>query len=131
MGADGCIWVCMGVVRHKDTNAQENRPARDTNGLTGYDSRPWLAGKFPQKRHICVGRHKGVRRDSGGWGWVYMALGACKYTQQTQNKANRDTNGLAGHNVGKVFGGKLLYKGWRGRHMAATDHLGEYWGCGG
>ena len=66
---------------------------------------PW-PGNFPEKTYVCAHRHKGVMRDSGGWGWVRMDAGACMDTQQTQNKANRDTNDRAGHNFDKsVWGG--------------------------
>ena len=67
MGAYGYIWGFMGVLGYTSTNAQGNKTKRDTNELTGYDYRPCMTGKFPPKRHICVCRHKGVRRDSGGW----------------------------------------------------------------
>ena len=66
MGVYGCIWVFMGAVGFTNTNAQANNTERDRNGVAGYDSRPCMAGKFPQKGHICARRHKGVRRDSGG-----------------------------------------------------------------
>ena len=87
------IWVFMGVVWCTNTNAQANNTKRDRNGLAGYDSWPCMVGKFPQKRHICVCRHKGVRRDSGGWVWVRMGAGGCIRTQQTQNKAKRVIHG--------------------------------------
>ena len=106
-GRGGCVWVCMGAVGCAITNAQANNTKRDRNGLEGYDSRPCMAGKFPQKRHICARRHKGVSRYSGGCLWVWMTLGGCTCTQQTQNKANRDTDGLAGHNFGKGVGGEI------------------------
>ena len=51
--------------RERETETRNNTK-RDRNGLAGYDYRPCMAGKFPQKRHICACRHKGVRRDSGG-----------------------------------------------------------------
>ena len=107
MGADGCIWVCMGVVGHKDTNAQENRPARDTNGLTGYDSRPCMAGKFPQKRHICVGRHKGVRRDSGGWGMGLHGFGGMHIHAANAKQGKQRHKWLAGHRFGKGVGREI------------------------
>ena len=45
------------------------------------------SGKFFKKKHISVyNRHKGVRRDSVGWGWVRMSAGGCISIQQTQNK---------------------------------------------
>ena len=56
----------MGALGCNNINAQENKTKRDIHGLTGYDSRSCMTGKFPQKRHICVCRHKGVRRESGG-----------------------------------------------------------------
>ena len=110
VGEYGCLWVCMGAVGCTITNAQTNNTKRDRNGLAGYDFRPCMAGKFPQKRHICVRRHKGVTRDSGGWGWVRMGVGGCISTQQTQNKANRDTDRSTGHNFGKGVWRKLLDK---------------------
>ena len=55
----------------------------------------------------------------------------CICTQQTQNKANRDTDRTAGHNLGKGVGGQIGCQGCRGRHMAATDHVGEYGVCEG
>ena len=106
----GGIWVCMGALGYTNTNAQGNNIKRDINGLAGYDSRTCMAGKFPQKRHICVRRHKGVRRDSGGWGWVRMGAGGCISTQQTQNKANRGTDRSADIILASVCGGKLLDK---------------------
>ena len=75
MGVYGYIWVCMGVIWCTNTNAQANSTKRDRNGLTGYDSWACMAGKFPQKRHICDHRHKGVKMDSGGWEWVRMGAG--------------------------------------------------------
>ena len=39
-------------------------------------------------------------------GW--MDAGACIDTQQTQNKVNRDTDDLTGHNFGKGVGGDKL-----------------------
>ena len=108
MSTYGFIWVCMGAVGFTNTNAQANNTKRDRNGLEGFDFRPCMAGKFPQKRHICARRHTGVRRYSGGWGLVWMALGGCICTQQTQNKTNRDIYGLTGHNFGKGVGGKLI-----------------------
>ena len=51
------------------------------------------SGNFPQKNiYVREYNHKGVRRDSGGWVWVRMDAGGCISTQQTQNKANRDTD---------------------------------------
>ena len=121
----------MGVVGYPNTNAQENNTKRYINGLAGYNSRPCMAGKFPQKRHICAHRHKGVRRDSGGWVWARMGAGGCIGTQQTQNKANRHTDKSAGHNFGKDVCGEIDEQGWRGRHMSATEYIGQYWGCNG
>jgi len=46
---DGCAWVCMGVVGYTVTNLQTNNTKKDRNGLAEYDSRPCMAGKFPQK----------------------------------------------------------------------------------
>ena len=58
-GRGGCVWVCMGAVGCAITNAQANNTKRDRNVLAGYDFRPCtgMAGKFPQKRYICVDRH--------------------------------------------------------------------------
>ena len=78
------------------------------------------------KRHICVCGHKGVRRDSGGRWWVRMGAGGCISTQQTQKKANRDTDRSAGHNFGKGVGREIIWQGW---HMSVTEHMGECWGC--
>ena len=75
MIGDGCIWVCMGAVGCTTTNLQANNTKKRQNRLAGYDSRPCMAGKFPQKRHKCVCGHKEVRRDSGGRGWVQMGAG--------------------------------------------------------
>ena len=86
---------------------------------------------IPQKRHICACRYKGVRIDSGGWGWVRMGAGGCISTQQTQNKTSRGTDRPVGHNFGKGVGGQIDCQGCRGRHMAATDHIGEYGVCQG
>ena len=116
----------MGTVGHTSTNAQTNNRKRDRNRLAGYDSRPCMAGKFPQKRHIYVCRHKRVKRDSGGWAWVRMGAGGCIGTQQTQNKTNRGTDRPAWHNFGKCVWGQIGGQGCRGRHMTATDHIGEY-----
>ena len=113
------------------TNAQTNDTKRDRNRLAGYDSRPCMAGKFPPKRHIYVCRHKRVRRDSGGWGWVRMGAGGCISTQQTQNKTNRHTYRSVGHNFGKGVCAEIGEQGWRGRHMSATEHIGQYRGCNG
>ena len=56
MDVYGCIWVFMGAVGFTNTNAQTNNTERDRNGLTGYDSRPCMAGKFPQKdTYMCAG----------------------------------------------------------------------------
>ena len=107
MDVCGCIWVCMGAVGPTNTNAQTNNTKRDRNGLAGYDSRPCMAGKFPQKRHIYVCSHKRVKRDSGGWGWVRMGAGGCIGTQQSQNKTKRGTDSRAGHNFGKGVGGQI------------------------
>ena len=93
MNAYGCIWVLMGALGFPNTNAQTNNTKRDRNRLAEYDYRPCMAGKFPQKRHICARRHKGVRRDSGGWGYVRMGAEGCIGTQQTQNNAKRVNNG--------------------------------------
>jgi hypothetical protein len=92
VGVYGCIWVCMGALGYTNTYAQTNNTKRDINGVAGYDSRPCMAGKFPQKRHICARMHKGVRRDSGGREWVRMGAGGCISTQQAQNKAKRVTD---------------------------------------
>ena len=110
MSVYGCICVCMGALGYTNTYAQENNTKRDINGLAGHDFRPCMAGKFPEKNHIGARRHKGVRRDSGGWEWVRMGAGGCISTQQTQNKTNRDTDRSAGHNFGKGVGGKLIEK---------------------
>ena len=107
----GCLWGFMGAVGCTSTNAQANNTKRHRNGIVGYDSRPCMTGKFPQKRHICVCRHKGVRRDSGGWGWVRMGAGGCISTQQTQNKANRHTDSPTGHYFGKGMGGEIGEQG--------------------
>ena len=93
MNAYGCIWVFMGALGFPNTNAQTNNTKRDRNRLAEYDYRPCMAGKFPQKRHICARRHKEVRRDSGGWGYVRMGAGGCIGTQQTQKNAKRVNNG--------------------------------------
>ena len=82
---------------YPSTNAQANNTKRDRNGLEGYDFRPCMTGKFPQKRHIYVCRHKRVKRDLGGWVWVRMGAGGCIGTQQTQNKTKRVIGGRAGH----------------------------------
>ena len=99
----------MGVVGcpNTNTNAQQNKTKRDTNALKGYDYGSCVAGKFPDKRHICARRHKGVKRDSGGWGWVRIGAGGCISTQQTQNKTSRGTDRPAGHNFGKGVGGQI------------------------
>ena len=102
------MWVCIGVVGPTDTNAQSNSRKRDRNGLEWYDSRPCMAGKFPPKRHICVCKHKRVKRDSGGWAWVRMGSGGCIGTQQTQNKTNRGTNRSQDIILASVRGGKLI-----------------------
>ena len=109
-GKYGCIWVYMGAVGHTITNAQAHNTKRDRNGLAGYDPRPCMAGKFPQKRHMCVCRHKGVRRDSGGWGWVRMGAGGCIGTQQHKT---RQTDAQIGPQViilARVCVGKLANK---------------------
>ena len=131
MGACGYTWVCMGVFGYTNTYAQENNPKRYIHRLVGYDSRPCMDGKFPQKIHICAHGHKGVRRYSGGWGWVQMGVGGCISTQQTQNKAKRGTDRPAGRDLARVCGGEITCQGWRGRHMSVTDHIGELWGCKG
>ena len=107
VGACGYTWGFMGVLGCTIINAQGNKTERDTNGLTGYDFRPCMAGKFPPKRHICACRLKGVRRDSGGWIWVRMGAGGCISIQQTRNKANRGTDRPAGYNFGKGVGGEI------------------------
>ena len=73
------------------TNAKANNTKRDRNGLAGYDSRSCrilLTGNFPKKRHICVLRHKGVRRD-----WCVQGD-----TLASSKRTNRDTNSLSEHN---------------------------------
>ena len=128
MGVYGCIWVFMGALGYTNTYAQTNNTKRDINGVAGYDSRPCMAGKFPQKRHICVCRHKGVRRDSGGWGWVRMGAGGCIGTQQTQNRAKRVIGGRAGHNCGQACVCGKWPQGYCGRHMTTTEHIVQYRG---
>ena len=76
-GTDGCKWVCMGVLGCKDTNAHKNKTKQDKNECAGYAFDGCMAGKFPGKYDIQTCRHKGVRRDSGGWGWVRMGAGGC------------------------------------------------------
>ena len=98
----GCIWVFMGEAGCTSTNAQTNNTKRHRNGIVGYDFRPCMAGKFPPKIHIYVCRHKRVKRDSGGWGWVRMGAGGCIGTQQTQNRAKRVIGGRAEHNCGQA-----------------------------
>ena len=41
------------------TNAQTNNTKRDRNGLAGYDFRPCMAGKFPQKTYMCAQTQRG------------------------------------------------------------------------
>ena len=107
VGACRYTWGFMGVLGCTIINAQGNKTERDTNGLTGYDFRPCMAGKFPPKRHICTYSHKGVRRDSGGWVWVRMDAGGCISTQQTQNKANRNTDRSVVHIFDKGVWGEM------------------------
>ena len=104
MGVHGCIWVFMGALGYTNTYAQTNNTKRDINGVAGYDSWPCMAGKFPQKRHICARMHKGVRRGSGVRGWVRMGAGGCISTQQAQNKANKVTNRSQGTILTRVCG---------------------------
>ena len=87
----------MGVVVCNGTNPQGNRTKRDSNGSARYDFGACVAGKFPEKRHVRADRQKGVRRDSGGRGWVRMGTGGCIDTRQTQNKAKRAIHGRTGH----------------------------------
>ena len=54
-------------------------------------------GNFPTKHILCAPRHKRAMRDSGGLGWVWMGIGGCTGTQQTQNKAKVLYNGRSGH----------------------------------
>ena len=55
MIGDGCIWVCMVAVGCTNTNLQANSIKKDSNGLAGYDSRPCMVGKFPQKdTYVCA-----------------------------------------------------------------------------
>lgn len=124
MGVYGFVWV-WGMYSHWLTNKQHKK---DRTDLAGYDSRPCMAGKFPQKRHICVCGQKGVRMDPGGRGWVRMGAGGCNSTQQTQNRANRDTDTSVGHNFGKGVGREITWQRW---HMSVTEHMGECWGCKG
>ena len=91
----------MGALRYNYTNAEENNTKRDIHCLTGYDSRPCMTGKFPQKGHIRVSRYNGIKRDSGRLKWVRMGVGGCIGTQQTQNKSIRDTDMTFGRNFGK------------------------------
>ena len=107
MGADGFVWVRWGahLLARKKTRQKETQMSSH-----GMISEHDMAGKFPQKRYICAHRHKGVRRDSGGWGWVRMGAGGCISTQQTQNEANRGTDRSAGIILASVCGGKLLDK---------------------
>ena len=72
--------------------------------VAGHDSWSCMAGKFPQKRHTCDRMHKGVRRDSGVWGWVRMGAGGCISTQQAQNKANKVTDRSQGTILTRVCG---------------------------
>ena len=58
----------MGAMGLEDTGEQQNKVSKDINGLGGYVFGACMAGKFPDKTHICVPRHKRVMRDSGGWG---------------------------------------------------------------
>ena len=57
MIGDGCMWV-----RCTNTSSQTNNTKKDRNGLSGYDSRSCMTGKF-LKRHICARRHKGVSKE--------------------------------------------------------------------
>ena len=90
-----------------------------------------MAGKFPDKTHVCAHRHKGAMRDSGGWGWVRMGAGGCISIQQTQKKVKRVVGGRAGHNCGQAFGGGTWMQTWRGRHTTTTEHLGVLGGTKG
>ena len=74
---------------------------KNINGLKGYHFRPCMAGKFPPKGHIYVNRHNGVKRDSGGCGWIRMGAGECIGTQRTLNEPSRGTDRAAGRNFGK------------------------------
>ena len=67
-------------------------------------------GNFPTKRHICARRHKGVKRDSGGWGWVRIGAGGCISTQQTQKKAKGWLVGAQDTIVGKYLEGGHVCK---------------------
>ena len=100
----------MGVVVCNVTNPQGNRTKRGTNGSARYDFGACMAGKIPEKRHVRADRQKGARRDSGGWICVRVGVGGYISTQQTQNKANRDTDRSTGHNFGKGVWGKLFDK---------------------
>ena len=76
-------------------------------GEAGYVWVDCMAGKFPGKTRTCAHRHKGVMRDSGGWGWVRMDAGGCIDTQQTQNKSKRVVGGAQYTIVGKHVGGRF------------------------
>ena len=58
--------------------------------------------------------YKGVRRDSGGRGWVRMGAGGCISTQQAQNKANKVTNRSQGTILTRVCGVEIGWQGWWG-----------------
>ena len=107
MGVYGFMWVCMGALGYTNTYAQTNNTKRGINWVAGHDYRPCMAGKFPQKRHMCAHMHEGVRRDSGVWGWVRMGAGGCINTQQAQNKANKVTDGSQGTILTRVCGVKI------------------------
>ena len=125
-GVHGCLWVCMGAIGLGDTEKQKSTVSKDTDGLGGDVFGPCMAGKFPGKHTKCAPMHKRGIRDSGGWAWVRMGAGGCSGIQQTQNKTNRDTIRPAWHNFDKCVGGQIGGQGCRGRHMTATDHIGEY-----
>ena len=106
------------ITKSDEMNAQANNTKRDRNGLAGCDYRSCVAGKFPQKRHICVRRHQGVTGDEGGWEWVLMGAGGCISTQKTQNKVNRGTDRTEGYNFDKAG---CVWGNWLTR-MARSVH---------
>jgi len=118
----------MGVVGCRGAGGHKNKTGVGKNGLAGYVRVTCMAGKFPGKTHVCAHRHKGVMRDSGGWGWVRMGAGRCISIQQTQKKVKRVVGGRAGHNFGQTFGGGTWMQTWRGRHTTTTEHSGGHKG---
>ena len=114
----------MGAVGCNGTNVLGNKTKGDTNESSGYAFDACMAGKIPEKRHICAHRHKGVRRDSGGRVCVWICAGRCIDTHQTQNKSKKVIGDLVGHIwYNHVWGGEWP-QGWCGRHMTTTENAG-------